>query len=530
MQLFNFIIKLLTTPPFYYWGLIALSVGLPLSEFLTSFSQFFIGGYWLLSGNFSEKWKIFKSRKEIWLIISIWFIHIIGLAWTQDFDYALRDLKIKLPLLLLPIFIGTSELLKPWQLKTILQFFIMAVIAGSLVSIFVLLGFSSREITDIRNISVFISHIRFSLFINIAIVVIVYFLQTKRFSFSQKHKFLLTLGLIWLIIFLFILKSFTGIVVFSVIAPIILFIWAYRNLKKIYLVLIMGLSLIAAIYTFRFVHEIYSEFTNIEEVDYKKLPIRTDQGNFYIHDFSNMQVENGHYIMLYICEKELKTEWEKVSNVAYYHPEKTVKQVKYNLVRYLSSRTYKKDASGVKKLTKEDIEKIEKGASNYKYYGNSFSHKIYDFFWQLDSYVNGGNPTGHTLTQRIEYFKAGWSIFKENYIIGVGTGDVKKTFEKEYNRTNSPLDSERRLRAHNQLLTFLLTFGVLGFILIIAAIFIPVITSKAYKYYIFNFAFLISFISFLNEDTLENQAGLSMFTFFYVLFVLGISDKTINKE
>ena len=32
------------------------------------------------------------------------------------------------------------------------------------------------------------------------------------------------------------------------------------------------------------------------------------------------------------------------------------------------------------------------------------------------------------------------------------------------------------------------------------------------------------------EDTLENQAGLSMFTFFYVLFVLGISDILFSKS
>ncbi len=526
MQLFNFITKLLTTPPFYYWGLIALSVGLPLSEFLTSLSQFFIGGYWLLSGNFSEKWKIFKSRKIIWFIISIWFLHVAGLAWSQDFDYALRDLKIKLPLLLLPVFIGTSDLLSLKQLKVIFQFFVVAVIAGSVISIFVLLGFSSREVTDIRNISVFISHIRFSLLINIAIVILVYFLQTKNFSFSFKQKILFASGIIWLIVFLFILKSFTGIVLFSVIAPIIVFIWAFRNIKKIYLIFISGFILVSAIFAFQFIYKIYSEFTNVEEINYKKLPFRTNQGNLYIHDFSNMQVENGNYIMLFICEKELKTEWEKLSNVPYFNPDKNVKQVKYNLIRYLTSKALKKDAVGIKQLTKEDIIKIENGASNYKYFGNSMSHKIYDFFWQLDSYVNGGNPSGHTLTQRIEYLKAGWTIFKENIVFGVGTGDVKKSFEEEYKRINSQLEPERRLRAHNQFLTFLLTFGIIGFTYILLAIFIPVIISKAYKYYIFNFAFFISLLSFLNEDTLENQAGLSMFTFFYVLFVLGLSKKT----
>ena len=55
-------------------------------------------------------------------------------------------------------------------------FFIGAVLAGSIISTYVLL---QHEFTDIRNISIFISPIRFSLNICIAIFSLVWFTSKK---------------------------------------------------------------------------------------------------------------------------------------------------------------------------------------------------------------------------------------------------------------------------------------------------------------------------------------------------------------
>ncbi|NJK95270.1 MAG: O-antigen ligase family protein [Bacteroidales bacterium] len=74
--------------------------------------------------------------------------------------------------------------------------------------------------------------------------------------------------------------------------------------------------------------------------------------------------------------------------------------------------------------------------------------------WEINQYKNGGNPSGHSFTQRLEYLKVSASIIKHNFWIGVGTGDVAATFKDYYQKQNSCLDPRWRLRAHNQLITF----------------------------------------------------------------------------
>lgn len=523
MNIFHFIIKLLTTPPFYYWGFIILAIGLPLSEFLMSLSQFVIGGYWLLDGNFKGKWKLLKERKAILFIIAIWLIHLIGMLWSEDIKYGINDLRIKLPLLLLPIFIGTMKPITKKQLKTIFQFFIAAVFVGTMISIAVLLGLTHHVVNDIRDISIFISHIRFSLLINVAIIILVYFfLHGNMFTASNKEKKIYGLLILWLIVFLFILASFTGIIVFIILSFIFAIYFAFKYLKFGYRIFLLSLVTLIVISGIFFIRKEVKQFYNIENVNLSKLDKYTKEGNLYSHYTKYMHLENGHYIYLYIYEPEMAREWNKRSRFNYDMTDKGGYQFKYTIIRYLTSKGLHKDAEGVKKLTADDIRKIEHGIANCKYYSNNVTTKLYQLIWQIDCYLKGGNPSGHTLTQRIEYLKAATIIIKENFWFGVGTGDVKFEFNKVYDKINSSLSKEWRLRAHNQYITFFLSFGFVGFLLIIFCIVAPIIISKAYKFFIFNMFFITALLSMLNEDTLESQPGISYFAFFYMVFILAI--------
>ena len=79
----------------FLFGLFLIIVGMPLSKFLMSVGQFVLLWNWIIEGNFKRKWSVMKTSKVLWVMSSFYLLHLIGLFWTSDFDYAANDLKIK---------------------------------------------------------------------------------------------------------------------------------------------------------------------------------------------------------------------------------------------------------------------------------------------------------------------------------------------------------------------------------------------------------------------------------------------------
>jgi O-antigen ligase len=155
---------------------------------------------------------------------------------------------------------------------------------------------------------------------------------------------------------------------------------------------------------------------------------------------------------------------------------------------------------------------------------------VYNTIWELYEYKNNNKAGEHSTTQRIEYLKAAKEIVKNNFLTGVGTGNVQIAFDNEYNKSNSQLESKWRLRAHNQFITFLITFGIFGFLWIVFAMFYPFIKLKGYKSFLFIVFFFIAVLSFFNEDTLETQAGITFFVFFYSILLFSKENPVVQKE
>ena len=243
---------------------------------------------------------------------------------------------------------------------------------------------------------------------------------------------------------------------------------------------------------------------------------QTVNGNPYWHDTTNLQLENGYYTGLYVCEQEMREAWNGISGFDYDGKDEKGQEIRYTLIRYITSLGLRKDAYGVSQLEKEDINLIEAGFANHIYKKrNRFKVRVYELIWEIDVYRKGGNPSGHSVTQRFEYLRTGLSILLDHPLFGVGTGDVPSAFESKYEENKSPLDPQWRLRAHNQWLTFAISFGLIGLFLLILAFVLPGLTQKKFRQYLFLLFFMVSFLSMFNEDTLETQAGVAFFAFFY---------------
>jgi hypothetical protein len=225
---------------------------------------------------------------------------------------------------------------------------------------------------------------------------------------------------------------------------------------------------------------------------------------------------------MYISEEEMMREWNKRSSASYKGIDNKGQDLRYTLIRYLTSAGLRKDSLGVSSLSDNDIRNIENGIANIRFTeGSTIGSMLYDIIWQIDYYRRGGNPSGHSITQRMEYFKTGLRIFKRNPIFGTGTGDVPKEFIQQYERDATVLDPGFRDRAHNQYLTFLISFGIVGFLLIGLSVFVPVLQQKGFKSYLFLIFLSIALLSMFTEDTLETHAGVSFFAYFYSLFLFG---------
>jgi len=505
---------------FYLGALILLVISLPFSIFTLSVAQITLMVNWILEGKFQQKWKLVKQRPSLWLISLFYLVHLIWMYGTSDLAWGMHDLRIKLPMLAIPMVIGTSEVINENKLKIILNFYIAAVLTASFISAYYIFGFDGKLIHTALDYSRYVSHIRWSLMVVLAIFVAIWQFDKT----PEYYRWTFIPICIWLIIYVFILQALTGVVIF-ILASTILLIWTlfqYHHLMLRWFIVVIILTIL--LLTSSYIIHSYARFHTFDKIDSTSLEKHTSTGNLYFHDPKSKLVENGHYVNIYLCDIEMRESWNLRSELNYDGPTLNGEQVKSTLARYLTSKGLRKDSESMDKLTNREITYIELGKTNYidtvKY---SLYPRIYIAFWELYNYKNGANPTGYSISQRIEFLKTAFHIIKKNVWLGVGTGDIPDAFAEQYETDKSSLSMKNRGRTHNQAVTFIVTFGIVGFILIFISLLAPPFFEKKYSSYLFLCIFIIGMLSFLNEDTLETHQGISFFAFFYFLFLFAVN-------
>lgn len=513
----------------YVFGLALMLIALPLSKFLMSVAQFYLAGLWLFDKRLLDKWREFFKNRAAVVLVSIYLIHVVGLLWTTDFHYAAKDLRIKLPLLALPVIVATSPKISRRIFHYLMLIFIAANMVGSFFSMHELL---TREILEIRTISLFISHIRFSLNICVAIFAGLYLVFGSRF-FKKPVKAILLILVIWLMVFLGIMESVTGILIMTLVSTLFILLTIYFS-DRLWLKNILFVVLITApMLIFLYLSRLYDGYNPDGPFIYEGMDITTSRGNYYAHDTTLKGTENGNWIGQYIHYGELAETWNERSDMNINGKDKTGQRLRFTLIRYLTSKGLRKDADGVYALSDEDIRHIENGIANVKNVTESSIRKrIRTIVWELMLYKESGYLSGHSVAQRIEFWNAAFRIIGKNFWIGTGTGDINRAFKDEYNEMNSQLQQQFRWRAHNQYITMIATLGIFGFFWFLFAMIYPAHRLGMYNDYYYLVFFAILMLSMLTEDTLETQAGATFFAFFttFLLFTRKEKNPLFTKE
>jgi hypothetical protein len=253
----------------------------------------------------------------------------------------------------------------------------------------------------------------------------------------------------------------------------------------------------------------------------------TSLGNPYWHDTANPQTENGHYVYLYIATDELREAWNSRSSFEFDGLDRAGQEIKYTILRFLTSKGLKKDAEGLARLTDAEVDLIEQGVASRVYVDHSRIYvRIYKSIAEFKRYRETKDPTRRSLMQRMEYWKAAWNIIQRNWITGVGTGDMNLEFRQEYENMDTLLEPEFRWRSHNQFLAIFVAFGIFGLIwFLVTLLFPPIRMQKFHDYYYLTF-FIIIILSMLWEDTIESQAGVTIYAFFTSFYLF--AKKFIN--
>ncbi len=482
-----------------FFVLVGMAIAIPSSKFLMSLFTFLLFLIPIISGEINTIVRRAIKNKVLFFIFLFFLIHIISLLWSDNIDYGLDDLRKKLPLALLPLSISLLQITER-QVKSILLFFATTTFVLSIINF---ISFSVNPLSDIREMSLFISHVRFSLFVVFSISIFIFYIPKYRFLF---------IPVLWLLFYLFYSQVLSGfIALFFLIYVMVVFYTKER--KRIFFVLTSIFLLIPVLFGIWLFEPIDMNYKNYQLYE------KTKQGNLYTHDFKYYSPIAGEPIYINLCDKEIREAWGKRSNIPITGKDGLGQPVRETLIRYLTAKGYPKDAEGVYRLTNEDIKNIEKGKTNDK---EGLIARLYGLKFEV---INHSNPNGHSLLQRLEYWKTGVKIVLSHPFLGVGVGDVEDVFQQEYKNNNTLLLPENRHRAHNYFLTIWISFGLIGVIVFILIFYYSI--QEAWKNDSFLYvAFLVVVLSsFLTEDTLETQAGVTFFSFFITLF-----SSTLNKK
>lgn len=500
----------------FFVCLVSLALFLPVSRFMVSFTQIILFVSWVVDGNFRQKCIMLGQNRQAIFLMLVFPVFVAGMFWTENaLDRLWLSLVDKVPFLTLPLMAATVKPPNRVRLNFILWVFVFSVSSTAAIG---LILYAIRPEMELRELSPFISHLRFGILLVMAIFLIIWL--THRSKASRKTKMFSYFASGVLSVFMLISGWLTALISFvSVIGFLLLReifqkhnTRARRALASMATVLSVGLAVWGLVVTAR---PVFYE-PPLPHIQGNEL---TREGNAYWHDLQNLRRENGNPVYWFIAESELRKAWNERSAFSFDGKDfRGNANLKSTLYRYMASRGLRKDREALDTLHDYELRAIENGVPNYLHLQwPQFLIRIHQSFWEIQEYRRTGDPDGFSLAQRIELWRAAWNAFSEKPIMGWGTGGV-------YTAVNFGLDSiesrweMRNIKPHNQYLLYLITIGSIGFVTVATLIFLFIARSAAYKHLPFMLMMVILLSAMAGEDLLDFQEPTTFFLLFAVIF------------
>jgi O-antigen ligase len=382
--------------PISFYAYILLVVLIPFKSFL-SLAIILLGASVFFSQSIQDSIKNLRKQKGTLFFICSYLVYLIGLLYTSNSSFGMREIEYKLALLLMPIIIGVTPKMSNKTLNYLLVAFLISNFVTAISCLVInLVENQFSYIPTYTELSVFVSPNYFIIYIDFCIVVMLNKVAKEK---NSKGIALIILLLLFFICFNLLLASKMGIMIMA----IILIYYGFKYLKRYSIFLPPALIFLGLAFGTIFINtnpKAKSRFTNLKSA--------------------------------------------------------------------LNS------------------ERIDKNTTE--------SSRIRLLVWEQA--VN---------------------IIKEHPLIGVGTGDSKDSLLEKYKRAGISHALSNRYNAHNQYLEWLITLGVLGFIVLEGYLVYLFWIALKNRNHLLKWFIVIFSLAFLTESVLETQAGLIFFSTFSML-------------
>ena len=474
------------------------------SVFLSNLAWVLLGANWLLEGRWREKWQMAKESRLLQAFVGFYLLMLVGMLWTANSGAGWGTLQVLLPLLCVPLVMLTTRPITGNARKTVLMVYVLTVLVVSIIGLvrwLTIPGLPHRDI--VPNVS----HIRFALSCCMVIYISV---GTMLEGDVKALRWLAAPLLVWMLAFMVIIHSYTGIIVLLVVSLVMLLTrWRRWPLIVLWVLLVGGAAAVVG-------YEVKSYYTMVPMA---KEPLRelTAGGRPYDHAEDGI-IENGNYIDNYVCDEELRTEWNRRSALDYDGKDRSGYFLRATLLRYLNGLGLTKDSVGVNALSDAQIASVENGIANPVYESSNVPRRmVYTLLLEHEFYKHTRVVAGFTMLQRLEMWRAAGDVIARHPWFGVGTGDVVDEMH-EYLVANGSQLADKRMNCHSQYLGIMAALGIVGFaivlLLFMRAMF-PLRRARSSMSGTLMLPWLLTIlISMVTEDTLATLAGILFCTFF----------------
>ena len=206
------------------------------------------------------------KNKFFILFISLFIIHLLGLLYTTNFRYALKDLDIKFPLLIFP-FLLLGRVLDKKTIDFILKGFVIGCLIGSIgaFSHAIQLYFQTRDISKMLYEGMqFIMHSSyFALYLSFSIAYLFFKLDAEDSFFSKKNLVIFSLMFFFIMVVIF-LNSRAGMIGLGVsFLFFLVYVIIEKRLKLFYF--LISIFFMNSVFVFTTSNQVFNRFKSISK-------------------------------------------------------------------------------------------------------------------------------------------------------------------------------------------------------------------------------------------------------------------------
>ena len=190
--------------------------------------------FWLLEGGLKGKMKAITANRYIWLFVSFYLLHVIGMIYTSYVEAGLFSLQVKASLLVFPLLLVGEGPMDIKKQKQFMYVFISGAVCAGLVclgyAVWKWIALSEFEFQYMQFCDLLHQHPSYyAMYIDMAMVFVFYLLLGKAISLIRAEKIFLYTSLAFLFFILILLQSKAGLITSSLLLVVFLIMLALRR-------------------------------------------------------------------------------------------------------------------------------------------------------------------------------------------------------------------------------------------------------------------------------------------------------------